>query len=74
MMFQSTNALHQLPFKDIYLHALVKDEQGRKMSKRIEVKEIEDMIGIIKDIVEDLKEDDEIFISIEVVRDGKKTV
>lgn len=29
------------------------------MSKRIEVKEIEDMIGIIKDIVEDLKEDDE---------------
>lgn len=44
------------------------------MSKRIEVKEIEDMIGIIKDIVEDLKEDDEIFISIEVVRGGKKTV
>ncbi|EJP4788362.1 valine--tRNA ligase, partial [Campylobacter jejuni] len=26
MMFQSTNVLHQLPFKDIYLHALVKDE------------------------------------------------
>ncbi|EHO4723944.1 valine--tRNA ligase, partial [Campylobacter jejuni] len=35
MMFQSTNALHQLPFKDIYLHALVKDEQGRKMSKSL---------------------------------------
>lgn len=51
-----------------------KERLGRKMSKRIEVKEIEDMIGIIKDIVEDLKEDDEIFISIEVVRDGKKTV
>ena len=51
---------------------LKKERLGRKMSKRIEVKEIEDMIGIIKDIVEDLK--DEIFISIEVVRDGKKTV
>lgn len=35
MMFQSTNALHELPFKDIYLHALVKDEQGRKMSKSL---------------------------------------
>ncbi|HDZ5036716.1 TPA: valine--tRNA ligase [Campylobacter jejuni] len=35
MMFQSTNALHKLPFKDIYLHALVKDEQGRKMSKSL---------------------------------------
>ena len=53
---------------------LKRERLGRKMSKRIEVKEIEDMIGIIKDIVEDLKEEDEIFISIEVVRDGKKTV
>ena len=53
---------------------LKKERLGRIMSKRIEVKEIEDMIGIIKDIVEDLKEEDEIFISIEVVRDGKKTV
>ncbi|EAJ6141554.1 valine--tRNA ligase [Campylobacter lari] len=35
MMFQSTNALGELPFKDIYLHALVKDEQGRKMSKSL---------------------------------------
>ncbi|MCH5335944.1 MAG: valine--tRNA ligase [Campylobacter sp.] len=35
MMFQSTNALKTLPFKDIYLHALVKDEQGRKMSKSL---------------------------------------
>ena len=52
---------------------LKKERLGRKMGKRIEVKEIEDMIGIIKDIVEDLKEDDEIFISIEVVSDGKKT-
>ncbi|MGH2327756.1 valine--tRNA ligase [Campylobacter taeniopygiae] len=35
MMFQSTNTLNALPFKDIYLHALVKDEQGRKMSKSL---------------------------------------
>lgn len=35
MMFQGENALKQLPFKDIYLHALVKDEHGRKMSKSV---------------------------------------
>lgn len=33
MMFQSENALEKLPFKDIYLHALVKDKDGKKMSK-----------------------------------------
>ena len=33
MLFQSTNALHSLPFKEVYLHALVKDEKGEKMSK-----------------------------------------
>lgn len=33
MMFQSENALGQIPFKDIYLHALVKDKDGKKMSK-----------------------------------------
>ncbi len=33
MMFQGEQALGQLPFKDIYLHALVKDEHGAKMSK-----------------------------------------
>ncbi|MBR8463893.1 valine--tRNA ligase [Campylobacter sp. faydin G-24] len=33
MMFQSENALAKLPFKDIYLHALVKDKDGKKMSK-----------------------------------------
>lgn len=35
MMFQSNNVFDKLPFKDIYLHALVKDEQGRKMSKSL---------------------------------------
>ena len=33
MMFQSSQAVGQLPFKDIYLHALVKDKDGKKMSK-----------------------------------------
>ena len=33
MMFQCQNALGELPFKDIYLHALVKDKDGKKMSK-----------------------------------------
>lgn len=33
MLFQSDNELNELPFKDIYLHALVKDENGDKMSK-----------------------------------------
>lgn len=30
MMFQSENALEKLPFKDIYLHALVKTATGEK--------------------------------------------
>ena len=33
MMFQSEQTFKELPFKDIYLHALVKDENGQKMSK-----------------------------------------
>ena len=33
MMFQSSQAVGELPFKDIYLHALVKDKDGKKMSK-----------------------------------------
>lgn len=33
MMFQSSQAVGKLPFKDIYLHALVKDKDGKKMSK-----------------------------------------
>ena len=35
MLFQGENALGKLPFDDIYLHALVKDEFGRKMSKSL---------------------------------------
>ena len=33
MMFQCENATQQLPFSQIYLHALVKDKEGKKMSK-----------------------------------------
>ncbi len=33
MMFQGEHTFKELPFKDIYLHALVKDEKGQKMSK-----------------------------------------
>jgi len=33
MMFQGEHIFKELPFKDIYLHALVKDENGQKMSK-----------------------------------------
>ncbi len=33
MMFSGEHFLKELPFKDIYLHALVKDEHGQKMSK-----------------------------------------
>lgn len=33
MMFSGEHFLKELPFKDIYLHALVRDEHGDKMSK-----------------------------------------
>nr|WP_315082912.1 valine--tRNA ligase [uncultured Campylobacter sp.] len=33
MIFQCQNAMGELPFRDIYLHALVKDKDGKKMSK-----------------------------------------
>ncbi len=33
MLMMGENLTEQLPFKDIYLHALVKDEKGDKMSK-----------------------------------------
>lgn len=33
MVLMSQYALHQVPFKTVYLHGLVRDKQGRKMSK-----------------------------------------
>lgn len=33
MLFSGENFMHKLPFRDVYLHALVCDENGQKMSK-----------------------------------------
>ncbi len=35
MILMSVYALGEAPFKDVYLHGLVRDEQGRKMSKSL---------------------------------------
>ncbi len=35
MVLMSSYALGEVPFKDAYLHGLVRDEQGRKMSKSL---------------------------------------
>lgn len=35
MMMMSMKVTDQVPFKDVYIHALVRDKQGRKMSKSL---------------------------------------
>lgn len=35
MIFQSLEFTHERPFKDVLLHGLIRDSQGRKMSKSL---------------------------------------
>ena len=53
---------------------LKRERLGRNMDKKIEVKEIEDVIEIIKNTLQGLKEDEEVYISVEVIKHGKNKV
>ena len=53
---------------------LKRERLGRKMDKKIEVKEIEDVIEIIKNTLQGLKENEEVYISVEVIKHGKNKV
>lgn len=35
MVFMSQELLNELPFKDVFFHAMVRDAHGRKMSKSL---------------------------------------
>jgi valyl-tRNA synthetase len=47
MILMSTYHLGEVPFKTVYLHGLVRDEQGRKMSKSLD--NILDPLDVIKE-------------------------
>ncbi len=48
---------------------LKRERLGRKMDKKIE-----DVIEIIKNTLQGLKEDEEVYISVEVIKHGKNKV